>query len=93
MTAARDDSAGTEVVAYTSDPLEDAVAAAKESLAKNLPWAIRFEISDHEGRLLFQMARRVGLKKVERRGVSAAQTASEHPGAPHEKAAASAVSA
>jgi hypothetical protein len=36
------------------DPLDDAVAAAKESLAKNLTWAIRFEISDHEGRLLFR---------------------------------------
>ena len=42
------------VVAYASDPLDDAVAAAKESLAKNLTWAIRFEISDHEGRLLFR---------------------------------------
>ena len=42
------------VVAYTSDPLDDAVAAAKDSLAKNLTWAVRFEISDHEGRLLFK---------------------------------------
>lgn len=42
------------VVAYTSDPLDDAAVAAKESLAKNLTWAIRFEISDHEGRLLYR---------------------------------------
>ena len=36
------------------DPLDDAAVAAKESLAKNLTWAIRFEISDHEGRLLYR---------------------------------------
>ena len=42
------------VVAYTSDPLDDAAVAAKKYLAKNLTWAIRFEISDHEGRLLYR---------------------------------------
>jgi hypothetical protein len=42
------------VVAYSPGPLEDAVAAAKESLDRNLTWANRFEISDHQGRLLYR---------------------------------------
>jgi hypothetical protein len=40
------------VVAYSDQSLEETRAAAKETLAKNLTWADRFEISDHEGRLL-----------------------------------------
>ena len=43
------------VVAYSPGPLEDAVAAAERiQLDRNLTWANRFEISDHQGRLLYR---------------------------------------
>jgi hypothetical protein len=41
------------VVAYSSCPLEDTKAAAKDRL-QTLTWAVRFEISDREGQLLYQ---------------------------------------
>jgi hypothetical protein len=40
------------VVAYSSYPLEDTKAAAKDRV-QTLAWAVRFEISNREGRLLY----------------------------------------
>ena len=40
------------VVAHSSYPLEDTKAAAKDKM-KTLTWAVRFEVSNREGRLLY----------------------------------------
>jgi hypothetical protein len=40
------------VVAHSSYPLEDTKAAAKDKM-QTLTWAVRFEISNREGRLLY----------------------------------------
>ena len=40
------------VVAHSSYPLEDTKAAAKDKM-QTLSWAVRFEISNREGRLLY----------------------------------------
>ena len=42
------------VVAHSSYPLEDTKAAAKDKM-QTLAWAVRFEISNREGRLLYSL--------------------------------------